>query len=47
MTMSEGNWAKCNMTLTENCERPGYEFAFVKSRKVNSFTTPGGEVGIQ
>lgn len=43
-TMVNGGWAKCNMTLTVNVERPNYEFAFIKSRKVNSFTTPGGQV---
>ena len=43
-TMVNGGWAKCNMTLTVNVERPNYDFAFIKSRKVNSFTTPGGQV---
>ena len=43
-TMVNGGWAKCNMTLIVNVERPNYEFAFIKSRKVNSFTTPGGHV---
>ncbi|MFJ5565702.1 hypothetical protein [Lysinibacillus xylanilyticus] len=46
-TMVNGNWAKANMTITDNRERPNYEFAFIKSRKVNSFTTPGGDVAIQ
>ena len=42
--MTNGSWAKCNMTLTVNVERPNYEFAFIKSRKLNSLTTPGGQV---
>lgn len=46
-TMVNGGWASCNMTLTLNKERPGYEFGFIKSRKINSFTTPSGEIAIQ
>jgi len=42
--MTNGSWVKCNMTLTVNVERPNYEFAFIKSRKLNSLTTPGGQV---
>jgi len=44
-TMVNGGWAKCNMTITDNRQRPNYEFGFIKSRKVNSFTTPGGQIG--
>jgi len=33
-----------NMTHTVNVGRPNYEFAFIKSRKANSFTTNGGQV---
>lgn len=43
-TMVNGGWAKCNFTITDNGGRHNYEFGFIKSRKVNSFTIPDGEV---
>ncbi|MEY2373784.1 hypothetical protein [Lysinibacillus capsici] len=43
----ETSYVSCNMTLKVNKERPGaYGFAFIKSRVVNSFTTPGGQIAL-
>ena len=42
-SMTKSNWAKINMTITDNRERIGYDFAFIKSRKINYYVTPTGE----